>query len=241
MAEGMVGWIQLLGEQYCFAVIVCTSTCSGFPGLGPLASYPMSRYTTIFCLLAITPSTTMTRTETRMRMRTRMKMTRTRTKTRTSTVRTAACLVDLGIHESRLRPSFCIDKTSNWIGYVPWFLALTLFSSRESNGSSARATSWDFWRRWWNVASGADSIPTCPGAAPWREIKMDVSICLSILPPIYLSICLSICIYLHLSVDPCRFIYSRSSVHLWIFTNFDASFRQYFWRNLVRRLANIVL
>lgn len=37
MAEGMVGWIQLLGEQYCLAVIVCSSTCSGFPGLGPRA------------------------------------------------------------------------------------------------------------------------------------------------------------------------------------------------------------
>lgn len=36
-AEGMVGWIQLLGEQYCLAVIVCSSTCSGFPGLGPRA------------------------------------------------------------------------------------------------------------------------------------------------------------------------------------------------------------
>lgn len=35
MAEGVVGWIQLLGEQYCLAVIVCSSTCSGFPDLGP--------------------------------------------------------------------------------------------------------------------------------------------------------------------------------------------------------------
>lgn len=50
--EGMVGWIQLLGEQYCFAVIVCSSTCSGFPGLGPHREHriPVSRYTTIFCL-----------------------------------------------------------------------------------------------------------------------------------------------------------------------------------------------
>ncbi|EGI62051.1 hypothetical protein G5I_09631 [Acromyrmex echinatior] len=75
----MVGWIQLLGEQYCFAVIVCSSTCSDFPGLGPLASYPMSRYTMIFCLLAITP--TMTRTEMRTRMRIR---TKTRTRMMTS-------------------------------------------------------------------------------------------------------------------------------------------------------------
>jgi len=60
MAEGMVGWIQLLGEQYCLAVIVCSSTCSGFPGLGPRAPYPVSRYTTIFCLSAITPTTTTT-------------------------------------------------------------------------------------------------------------------------------------------------------------------------------------
>lgn len=73
MAEGMVGWIQLLGEQYCLAVIVCSSTCSGFPGLGPRAPYPVSRYTTIFCLLAITPTTTMTTTETATATRTRSK------------------------------------------------------------------------------------------------------------------------------------------------------------------------
>lgn len=88
MAEGMVGWIQLLGEQYCFAVIVCSSTCSGFPGLGPLASNPMSRYATIFCLLAITPSTTMTRKRRMRMMRVRMRM-RTRMKTMMSIARAA--------------------------------------------------------------------------------------------------------------------------------------------------------
>lgn len=87
MAEGMVGWIQLLGEQYCFAVIVCSSTCSGFPGLGPLASNPMSRYTTIFCLLAITPSTTT------MKTRRRKRRTRTKTKMRTR-MRTMMSIVE---------------------------------------------------------------------------------------------------------------------------------------------------
>jgi len=79
-----------------------------------------------------------------------------------------------------------------------------------------------------SAASSADAIPVCPGTAPWRQIKIDVSICLFILPPIYLSIYLSICIYLHLSVDPrgYPFIYPRSVVHLRIFTGFDASFRR---------------
>lgn len=109
MAEGMVGWIQLLGEQYCLAVIVCSSTCSGFPSLGPRAPYPVSRYTTIFCLLAITPTTTMTTTETatatRTRMRTRMAIARIATR--------VSRLVDLGFLgvEGPLGPSFRTDKT----------------------------------------------------------------------------------------------------------------------------------
>lgn len=133
MAEGMVGWIQLLGEQYCCAVIVCSSTCSGFPGLGPLASNPMSRYTTIFCLLAITPAMT--------RRRQRRMRTRTKIRTRMSIVRTATRLLDLNIYENRLKPSFCTDKTSNVSnrvdpGYIrvisvfPWFLANTVFEPR---------------------------------------------------------------------------------------------------------------
>jgi len=158
MAEGMVGWIQLLGEQYCFAVIVCSSTCSGFPGLGPLASYPMSRYTMIFCLFAITPTTTRTEMRTRIRIRTK-----TRTRMMTSMVKTAVCLVGVSIHKSHLRP-LLIKRRMHWTSYVSWFL--TLFHRELNDNSSARATYWDSWRRWWNVASGAYSIPTCPGTAP---------------------------------------------------------------------------
>lgn len=72
-------------------------------------------------------------------------------------------------------------------------------------------------------------FPRVRRGAPSREIKIDVSICLSILPPIYLSIYLSICIYLHLSVDPpgYPFIYPRSLVHLRLSAGFDAPFRRY--------------
>ncbi|EZA52617.1 hypothetical protein X777_08100 [Ooceraea biroi] len=95
----MVGWIQLLGEQYCLAVIVCSSTCSGFPGLGPRAPYPVSRYTTIFCLSAITPTTTT------MRKKMRTKMARTATP--------PILLVDLGVlsDKSPLKSAFYTDKT----------------------------------------------------------------------------------------------------------------------------------
>ncbi|TGZ32604.1 hypothetical protein DBV15_08930 [Temnothorax longispinosus] len=74
-----------------------------FPGLGPLASNPMSRNTTTFCLLAITPSTMMTKTKTRTRTRTRM-----------MSIVWEDCytrLVDLGIYESCLRLSICAECT----------------------------------------------------------------------------------------------------------------------------------
>jgi hypothetical protein len=54
-------------------------------------------------------------------------------------------------------------------------------------------------------------FPCVRATAPWRQIKIDVSICLFILPPIYLSIYLSICIYLHLSVDPRGYPFSDAS------------------------------
>lgn len=87
-------------------------------------------------------------------------------------------------------------------------------------------------------------FPRVRRGAPSREIKIDVSICLSILPPIYLSIYLSICIYLHLSVDPpgYPFIYPRSLVHLRLSAGFDAPFRRYLrtraatWSDILRAL-----
>lgn len=87
-------------------------------------------------------------------------------------------------------------------------------------------------------------FPRVRRGAPSREIKIDVSICLSILPPIYLSIYLSICIYLHLSVDPpgYPFIYPRSLVHLRLSAGFDAPFRRYLrtraatWPDILRAL-----
>lgn len=76
------------------------------------------------------------------------------------------------------------------------------------------------------MASGADGIPTCPGTVPWCEIKMDLSICLSILPA-YLS--RDLFIYLYLSSSICRsawvlacYLPPCSVVHLLrIFTDFD--------------------
>lgn len=128
MAEGMVGWIQLLGEQYCLAVIVCSSTCSGFPGLGPLASNPMSRYTTIFCLLAITPSARTRRRRKKKRRTTRTRMSIARTATLASPT-LASTIVASGF---RFVP---IKRRMHRTGYVRVFSDFSL-------QHCARATNW---------------------------------------------------------------------------------------------------
>lgn len=186
MAEGMVGWIQLLGEQYCLAVIVCSSTCSGFPGLGPRAyRITVSRYTTIFCLPTITPTTTRTRA--------RMKMRATMTRTATRPIR----LVDLGIlgrREYILGSSFYIDETheSNRVILTFRYIRTILFLHVQHR---------DFWRRCCETRLPALMVfPHGVRTAPRREIKMDVSICLSILPPICLFIYLSVFIFIYLSI-----------------------------------------
>lgn len=214
MAEGMVGWIQLLGEQYCLAVIVCSSTCSGFPGLGPRAHHiTVSRYTTIFCLPTITPTTTK-KTKTRRRMKMRTTMTRTMLLDRSA----SSILASSGDESIFSNPYFISMKHE----YESNRVILTFRYIRAADRTiffSVRAASRFL------AASGADGIPTwCSSRSPARN--KDGCIYLSFYPPTYLSLYLFICIYLHLSIDSRRYpsICSRPIVHLSLLTRRSLSF-----------------
>lgn len=140
-----ITWRTILPRRHCLLEHLL-----GFSWFGTSsAPYPVSRYTTIFCLPTITPTTTK-----KMRTRRRMKM-------RTTMARTMLpiCLVDLGIlgwREYILESLFHIDETRIRIAWSwhSYYIRGSIFFR------TCNVEIFGGFRRWWYSLMVPGSLPS---------------------------------------------------------------------------------